>query len=539
MRSGRRGQLPKGANSIRKAAREVFAMQSRADVAGRRPLELCLLALVLFVAALLRLRNLNLEGFWLDELMAATFVPLGAKDLLVAVARYDVHPPAYNLQLNLWARLFGASDAALLANSVFWGVATVFGLWAETRRRIGLAFALPAAALAAVAASQVYYSQELRQYAMLSALTVAAWGVADRFARTPDWREGTKLVLLVAFLAATHAASFVPVSCVAIYVVLSVGLRSALQWRYLRVLVLMVLSLLPWLANSMIRGVAHVSPLDVDVVGTTLAGWLFGYYPRLTPGTVVAGTCIVAGAVALAVQARATRAVALAFLVWPIALVAIVSLLVRPLWIPRLMEFCAPFAALAVAAALVRAWQSSWLPAAASRVGVALAAGLLFASMCAAALGQADLGRKMGYREAAAFVRENAAPDAILYVPEHTTYWGVARYYAGPHWGSPLAIGDPVRPARSTAWDPIYARLGTERLRWLNLVPEAREIRVDNQRLVIGWTPAEVVESADAVWLVGSPKLPLADLALGELEVVRSVPFAGVHVWELRRPQAR
>ncbi|MBI1381402.1 MAG: hypothetical protein GC161_09980 [Planctomycetaceae bacterium] len=514
-------------------------MQSRADVVGRRPLELCLLALVLIVAALLRLENLTLEGLWLDELMAATFVPLGAKDLAVAVARFDVHPPAYNIQLNLWARLFGSSDSALLANSVFWGVATVFSVWALVRRLVGPAFALPAAALTAVAASQVYYSQELRQYAMLSGLTVAAWGVADRFAREPDWRQASKLVLLVAVLAATHAASFVPVSCVGVYIVLTVGPRRSLQWRFLRVFALMVLSLLPWLANSMIRGVAHVSPLDLDVIGTTLAGWLFGYYPRVAPAAVAAGACIVALAVALAVQARATRVVALAFLVWPMALVAVVSLLVRPLWIPRLMEFCAPFAALAVAAALVRAWQSTRLPIAAARIGVGLAAGLLVASMGAAALTQADPGRKMGYREAAAFVRERAGPDAIVYVPEHTTYWGIARYYAGPNWGSPLAIGDPVRPARSTAWDPIYARLGTERLRWLNLIPEARELRVDRQRLVIGWTPADVVESADTLWLVGSPKLPLADLSLGSLAVASVHPFAGVLVWELRGPETR
>src|SRR5690242_5025221 len=90
--------------------------------APRFPLsvEILIVSAALLTGLVLRVHGLTADGLWLDEMWEATFAQLGVKDALVAVARLDVHPPLHYLQLNAWAALFGRTDAALLANSVFW-----------------------------------------------------------------------------------------------------------------------------------------------------------------------------------------------------------------------------------------------------------------------------------------------------------------------------------------------------------------------------------------------------------------------------------
>jgi hypothetical protein len=50
-------------------------------------------AIIVALSVWVRLRDLTAAGLWMDELWGASFVHLGLQDLLVAVARMDVHPP--------------------------------------------------------------------------------------------------------------------------------------------------------------------------------------------------------------------------------------------------------------------------------------------------------------------------------------------------------------------------------------------------------------------------------------------------------------
>ena len=60
-------------------------------------------ALIVFVLGIfLRIVALGREGLWMDEIYSATFAAMPFVDMLVAVLRFDVHPPLYYLQLGIW-----------------------------------------------------------------------------------------------------------------------------------------------------------------------------------------------------------------------------------------------------------------------------------------------------------------------------------------------------------------------------------------------------------------------------------------------------
>ena len=128
---------------------------------------------------------------------------------------------------------------------------------------------------------------------------------------------------------------------------------------------------------------------------------------------------------------------------------------------------------------------------------------------------------KTQYREAAEYLRENVQPGDIIYIPNHVTYWGVARYLVGPRWGNLLEVQDPVNPDRSQLWPGIYRRLGPRMLQRLHLLPRTRRTDGFRAPLYIGWTPLPQAKVAHVVWLVGSLHPPFEEFRLSEVELCR------------------
>lgn len=158
-------------------------------VSGRnsRRIRRLLLALILVLAAALRLYLLAGQSFWADE---GNSVVLAARSVseIVAAAAGDIHPPAYYLLLKAWASLFGLGEIGARTLSVALGVLVVWAVYRLGVRLRGARMGLVAAALAAVNPFLVYYSQEARMYMLLalcataSALALVGWIGASRTA---------------------------------------------------------------------------------------------------------------------------------------------------------------------------------------------------------------------------------------------------------------------------------------------------------------------------------------------------------------------
>jgi len=113
------------------------------------------------------------SSIWFDEAFGAYLIHFNFWDIAVYTAS-DVHPPFYYWLLKLWSLLFGNSEFALRSMSVlFMGVAAFFG-FALIRRLFNRKAAWLSLVFVILAPMLIRYSQEMRMYALVSAIALAA-----------------------------------------------------------------------------------------------------------------------------------------------------------------------------------------------------------------------------------------------------------------------------------------------------------------------------------------------------------------------------
>ncbi|MBV9543481.1 MAG: glycosyltransferase family 39 protein, partial [Chloroflexi bacterium] len=131
------------------------------------------LAAVTLLAAGLRWFRIDAQSLWYDEGISAHQLTRSFGEILGATA-LDTHPPLYYWTLKAWGETVGASELGLRSLSAVCGVAAVVLTWLLGRRLFGPFVATVAAILLAVAPLAVYYSQEVRMYAQVTALGLLA-----------------------------------------------------------------------------------------------------------------------------------------------------------------------------------------------------------------------------------------------------------------------------------------------------------------------------------------------------------------------------
>lgn len=136
---------------------------------GRILLGLTLIAFGLRFFALAR------QSVWVDEAFsikyAAVFGRFGWEQWFE-----NLHGPLHAVLLHVWSRWFGSGEAALRSLSALFGAATVPLLYWAVRPRLASPQALLAAGLLAVSPFHLWYSQEIRNYALLIFFVVLSSG---------------------------------------------------------------------------------------------------------------------------------------------------------------------------------------------------------------------------------------------------------------------------------------------------------------------------------------------------------------------------
>lgn len=496
------------------------------------------LLLVLLVAFGLRFTAMRADGgLWFDEIFGASYVNLPLLDVVIAVLRFDIHPPLYYLQLNAWG-LLSKQDTWLLLNSVFWSLASIAVVYLGVAARAGRSAALLAAAFTALLGSEIYYASDLRMYAMLGCNVLLLWWGVDQWLRHGRRGQWWALCLLVLSLSMLHSIAFVAVGSVLSYTVIRCWIAGE-RHRFKPLLGFIGISgvlLLPWLANASFRSVSHTHRPDFDHVAQTIGGWLLGYFPGATTTQyTVAAVLVLALVIYLLVSGSAyVRACVVSFVVLPVLVVGIISLVLRPIWLDRTLAYTAPFLAVALAVHLherlrpearLRAW------------GAALVvAQLAFFAVYGAGWERLQAPRKMDFHRVARDIAQNNTERRDIYVPSNVRYWAMARYLQGPGWGSLLAIQDPAKIDDSDTWRRIYEKLGDTWLQRLHLKGAARFIDTPHGRLWVGYSalPDEVV--ARGYYFVGDNKDRDKPQACPQGRETSRKSYEGVMVFECSNP---
>jgi 4-amino-4-deoxy-L-arabinose transferase-like glycosyltransferase len=162
--------------------------------------------LVLLLAFVLRFYKIDAQSLWYDEGNSARIAERSIQ-LIIEGSAGDIHPPLYYVLLKFWRAIFGDGETALRAFSTLCGVLTVLFAYLIGRDLFNTQVGLLASFFVAVSPFAVYYSQEVRMYALLAlCASVSTWALI-RFSLF-DIRNSNRslhVVLVSLFVVATAA----------------------------------------------------------------------------------------------------------------------------------------------------------------------------------------------------------------------------------------------------------------------------------------------------------------------------------------------
>jgi mannosyltransferase len=382
------------------------------------PLDLGLLALITCVAAFLRFHALAAKSFWFDEGVSVAIARLDWYNFARILWRREANMSLYYFLLHFWLHL-GGSEFFVRSLSVLFAIASVPAIYLLGRRLFDSRVGLVAAALLAVNAYHVQYSQEARAYSLMVLLCLLSSLYFLQCLAEPPGR---------------NRAAYVLTSVLAVYAQFFSGLLVITQWVSLR--------FLDWsdsasqtrtrIRNDW-RWIAFLTSPVLVFVATTGTGplrwvqrpglkdlWAFALHLTGNGGPLLLGAYVAACFAALlpTLRARGVRRVPweswryyflLLWLLFPILLTLGLAL-IKPLFVLRYFIFCLPPLLLLVSCGVTRL-RPSWL--------MAPAVLLLFALSFRGTIGyyKQDLDiQRDDWRSATRYLLENTKPgDALLF----------------------------------------------------------------------------------------------------------------------------
>lgn len=131
--------------------------------------------IILAAAFAARVIDLDAQSLWYDEGNSVQMIFRSGGEIIDAAAG-DIHPPFYYLLLAGWGRLAGTTEFAIRFLSLLFGLVTIAIVIRFSSDMFSLEVALLSGLFAALHPMQVYYSQEVRMYALLVLLSIgSAW----------------------------------------------------------------------------------------------------------------------------------------------------------------------------------------------------------------------------------------------------------------------------------------------------------------------------------------------------------------------------
>jgi mannosyltransferase len=143
-------------------------------------LALIIMLAVLLVASAVRWHQLGAQSLWYDEGVAFGHSQRTLPEM-IPMLQNNVHVPAYFGSLALWEDFVGATEFGLRAWSVLFSIIAVALAYALGNRLYGRFAGITAALFVALNTFAIYYAQEARMYAMLSAVAGASMWVFAGF----------------------------------------------------------------------------------------------------------------------------------------------------------------------------------------------------------------------------------------------------------------------------------------------------------------------------------------------------------------------
>jgi mannosyltransferase len=132
-----------------------------------------LLIVILLVSASLRIFDLGIESYWIDEMSTVIEGQQSLQQMFFS-GRLD-QPPAFYVPFHFWLELFGTAETSARSFSALVGVGTVFLIYLIGRELFGWEVGLIAAFLTAISQFQIIQSQAARFYGFFEFMTLVSF----------------------------------------------------------------------------------------------------------------------------------------------------------------------------------------------------------------------------------------------------------------------------------------------------------------------------------------------------------------------------
>ena len=296
-----------------------LARRPRAQQADGRALAAALVVAILLLATAARFHRLGAQSLWYDEGVAHAH-SLRSLPQLIPLLQRNVHVPAYFTLLGFWQDLSGSSEFSLRMLSALFSVFGVAMTYALSRRLLPPVAGLAGTAFCALNSFSVYYAQEARMYAMLTAVAVASMWLFSGWLRRGRSGSGARLLIALGLANAiglyTHVAYALVILAqlaVAALEVCQCLLLRRTSWRSSRLrwlklffsYGLTLILFLPWLPVALSQLGAQpnlAQPLALEAMLRRIPGALafgFNYEMSLDGAAIIGGFLLLVGLIPL------------------------------------------------------------------------------------------------------------------------------------------------------------------------------------------------------------------------------------------------
>lgn len=257
---------------------------------------------ILLLATGVRFYNLDVQSLWYDEGVAFGHSQRTLWQMIPRLQN-NVHVPAYFGSLALYEDVVGSSEFGLRSYSVLWSILSVAAVYALGKRLFHPIAGLASALLVALNSFSIYYAQETRMYAMLTAIgALSMWAFArwamlalstkenDKIDTKTLWQWGLAFGVLNIVGEYTHVSYALVMLVQGVMTLLIIAnlitrtvagkLSQATLWRIVGIYIVInlgtVLFFSPWLivAVSQISSQPNISePMTLNAIIRTIQGW--------------------------------------------------------------------------------------------------------------------------------------------------------------------------------------------------------------------------------------------------------------------------
>jgi hypothetical protein len=451
------------------------------------PILVFLFSLFVICLSIFIFGNIPIAG---DDIWGATAVLGNPLEAIVFTLRQDIHPPLYYSFLDLWA-IFNNSDTWLRMSSAFTHALLVLLVFNFVQNREGRLAAILASMLVFSSPMLLEYSTKLRMYSLISLISFSIFYLTHKYISSRESKYLKWIFILGIILTNVHAIGILFVFFHFCYGFLNLldERKKLIQWMLIHI-VLAVLSI-PAIANSLIKAVGHAAKPSTEEITNLLLGlFISGHFILIILPVFL---------LLLVVIDKELRKLLICYLILPLALYAIISYTVKPLWLDRNFVFALPIMSVAMALAVVK----TKIP---TTIKILIPVIFLVANLASWKFPDHTGSEEAYLKETLAFMSGLKPIDdkkiCIISVNQRSNFWQLQRYMNKKNWGNPTEIQPPI----TERWLKIAGKLPSFIVNLLKLYPHPNF--TETEEYVISSDETDRCEKSDIgnIYVIGDKK---------------------------------